>query len=98
MTHLLHSLHDLAEEHLNNPRHPDVHYLETPDCVGALRLDTVPMDCVINLNKLESCPPVSSLLEFNIDIQDPLQHPGVEPKDLKVLLAAVPLDRLSPDV
>ncbi|KAH1805492.1 hypothetical protein KXX19_006335, partial [Aspergillus fumigatus] len=31
-------------------------------------------------------------------IQDPLQHPGVEPKDLEVLLAAVPSDGLGPDV
>ncbi|KAH3547379.1 hypothetical protein KXW20_006139 [Aspergillus fumigatus] len=97
-THLLHSLHDLAEEHLDNPRHPDVHYPETPDCVGALGPDTVPMDCVINLDELESCPPVSSPPEFNMDVQDPLQHPGVEPKDLEVLLAAVPSDGLGPDV
>jgi hypothetical protein len=65
---LLHSLHDLAKEHLNNPHHPDVHYPETPDCIDALGPDIVPMDCVINLNKLKSCPPVSSLLEFNMDI------------------------------
>jgi hypothetical protein len=56
------------------------------------------MDCVINLDELESCPPVSSPPEFNMDVQDPLQHPGVEPKDLEVLLAAVPSDGLGPDV
>lgn len=97
-THLLHSLHDLAKEHLDNPRHPDVHYPETPDCVSALGPDTVPMDCVINLDELESCPPVSSPPEFNMDVQDPLQHPSVEPKDLEVLLAAVPSDGLGPDI
>jgi hypothetical protein len=95
---LLHSLHDLAEEHLDNPRYPDIHYLETPDCVDALGPDTVPIDCVINLNKLESCPPVSSLPECNMDVQDPLQHPSAELKDLEVLLAAMPLDGLSPDI
>ncbi|GFG21133.1 hypothetical protein IFM5058_10931 [Aspergillus udagawae] len=94
---LMHSLHDLAEEHLDSPRHPDVHYPETPDCVGALGPDPVPMDCVTDLDELESCPPVSSPPEFNMDVQDPLQHPSAEPKDLEVLLAAVPSDGLGPD-
>jgi hypothetical protein len=55
------------------------------------------MDCVINLDELESCPPVSPPPEFNMDVQDPLQHPSAEPEDLEVLLAAVPSDGLGPD-
>ncbi|KAH2864898.1 hypothetical protein KXV31_005450 [Aspergillus fumigatus] len=94
---LLHSLHGLAEEPLDNPRHPDVHYSEMPDCVGAHGLDTVPMDCVINLDELESCLFVSSPREFNMDVQDPLQHPSAELKDFEDLLAAMPSDRLGPD-
>ncbi|GKZ54475.1 hypothetical protein AnigIFM49718_010288 [Aspergillus niger] len=93
---LQHTLHELAEEPLDNPRHPDVHYSEMPDCVGALGPDTVPNVCVIDLDELESYPPVSSPREFGVDAQDSLQHLSAEPKNFEVLLAAVPSDRLGP--
>ncbi|KAJ5661909.1 uncharacterized protein N7477_009525 [Penicillium maclennaniae] len=55
------------------------------------------MDCVIDLDELETCPPVSSPREVDVDIQDPAQSPSGVPKDLDVLLAAVPSVGLEPD-
>jgi hypothetical protein len=57
----------------------------------------VPIDYLIDLDKLESCLPVSSLQEVDVDIQDPPQHPSVVLKDLNVLLATVPSDGLESD-
>jgi hypothetical protein len=57
----------------------------------------VPIDYLIDLDKLESCLPVSLLWEVNVDIQDPPQCPSMVLKDLNMLLATMPLDGLKLD-
>jgi hypothetical protein len=91
------SLPGLTEEPLDNPHHPGVHYTEATDCVAASALDRVPMDCVMDLDELETCPPLSSPREVDVDIQDPPQRPSAVPKNLDVLLAAVPSEGLESD-
>ncbi|GFF60698.1 hypothetical protein IFM51744_10454, partial [Aspergillus udagawae] len=57
----------------------------------------VPVDCSIDLEERESCPPISSPRDVDVDIQDHPHHPGAVPEDLDVLLAAASSDGLEPD-
>jgi hypothetical protein len=87
----------LPKELLNNPPYLGVYYIDITDYITASTLDRVPIDYLIDLDKLESCLPVSLLWEVNVDIQDPPQCPSMVLKDLNMLLATMPLDGLKLD-